>query len=148
MNNTFAFANQWRAGQVVVGVPLTNSAIENNIFYQGNTAGIYFSPATVCPNSNVCSLTIKNNISSNLWGIDSSNNPDPSTSGVTATGNQENTDPLLFSPAIYDFHLTRNSAAIDGGLTLSGVTNDYEGVVRPQGTAYDIGAYEFHVPFY
>ena len=101
----------------------------------------------MCP-TNVCSLTIKNNISSNLWGVDSNDVHDPPISGVTVTGNQENTDPLLFSPAIYDFHLTRNSTAIDGGLTLSGVTNDYEGVVRPQGTAYDIGAYEFHVPFY
>ncbi len=148
MNNTFGFANPWRNGQIVVSVPVTSSSIENNIFYQGKTAAIYFSPATVCSSPNVCSLTIKNNMSSNLWGVDSNGVQDPTISGVTVAGNQENTDPLLYSPAIYDFHLTRNSTAIDGGLTLSGVTNDYEGVARPQGAAYDIGAYEFHVPFY
>jgi hypothetical protein len=132
----------------VASVPVTSSAIENNIFYQGNTAAIYFSPTTVCSSPNVCSLTIKNNISSNLWGVDSNGVHDPTISGVTVIGNQENAGPLLYSPAIYDFHLTRNSTAIDGGLTLSGVTNNYEGVARPQGAAYNIGAYEFHVPFY
>jgi hypothetical protein len=87
-------------------------------------------------------------MSSNLWRVDSNNVHDSTISGVTVAGNQESTDPLLYSPAIYDFHLTRNSTAIDGGLTLSGGTNDYGGVARPQGAAYDIGAYEFHVPFY
>lgn len=66
-------------------------------------------------------------MSSNLWRVDSNNVHDSTISGVTVAGNQESTDPLLYSPAIYDFHLTRNSTAIDGGLTLFGGTNDYGG---------------------
>jgi hypothetical protein len=42
-----------------------------------------------------------------------------------------------------DFHLGSNSPAIDRGMTLSAVRTDFDGVRRPQGAAYDIGAYEF-----
>jgi len=51
-------------------------------------------------------------------------------------------DPL-FVNAFADFHLLVASPAIDAGATLSEVTTDYDGTARPQGSAYDIGAYEF-----
>jgi len=35
------------------------------------------------------------------------------------------------------------SPCIDAGYTIASVTDDYAGTARPQGTAYDIGAYEF-----
>ena len=38
--------------------------------------------------------------------------------------------------------LKSNSPAIDSGITLSSLTTDARGVHRPQGTAYDSGAYE------
>jgi hypothetical protein len=43
-----------------------------------------------------------------------------------------------------DYHLRSGSPAIDAGASLRdrGVMEDYDGVSRPQGTAYDIGAYE------
>lgn len=46
---------------------------------------------------------------------------------------------------IDDFHLAQASQNIDAGASLSGVTitNDFEGDVRPQGSAPDIGADEF-----
>ena len=34
------------------------------------------------------------------------------------------------------------SPAINAGVTLSTVTTDFDGVSRPQGGVYDIGAYE------
>jgi hypothetical protein len=40
-------------------------------------------------------------------------------------------------------YLQSSSPAIDAGLTISSVTNDYIGKARPHGTAYDIGAYEY-----
>lgn len=43
-----------------------------------------------------------------------------------------------------DFTLTSSSSAVDAGTSTSsyGVTADIDGVSRPQGSAYDIGAYE------
>ena len=45
-----------------------------------------------------------------------------------------------------NFHLQSNSPAIDKGLNTSAysVTKDYDGVSRPQGTAFDAGAFEYN----
>lgn len=52
-------------------------------------------------------------------------------------------DPLLIDVAAHDFHLKPTSPAIDAAAATSlGVTVDYDGVARPQGTAPDIGAFE------
>jgi len=53
-----------------------------------------------------------------------------------------NADPLFENIAASDFRLQAQSPAIDAG-TNTGVALDYFGVSRPQGGAYDIGAYEF-----
>ena len=50
--------------------------------------------------------------------------------------------PNFVAPAIDDYHLLYHSPAIDAG-TNTGVTTDYDGTARPQGAAYDIGAYEY-----
>jgi hypothetical protein len=42
-----------------------------------------------------------------------------------------------------NFHLQSASPAINAGLTISTLLTDLDGVSRPQGPAYDIGAYEF-----
>ena len=42
----------------------------------------------------------------------------------------------------HDFHLLPTSLLTDSGVTLSQVTNDFDGVARPQGAKYDIGAFE------
>lgn len=44
--------------------------------------------------------------------------------------------------ARHNYQLADTSPAIDRGMTLSGVTIDRNGAARPQGTAYDVGAYE------
>jgi hypothetical protein len=53
------------------------------------------------------------------------------------------TDPLFVNPNGLDFHLNSGSPAIDTGLSLPQVLNDFDGVSRPQGSGYDIGAFEF-----
>ncbi len=52
-------------------------------------------------------------------------------------------DPKFTNAAALDFSLQSTSPAIDKGATLSKVPMDKLGVRRPQGSAYDIGAYEF-----
>jgi hypothetical protein len=45
-----------------------------------------------------------------------------------------------------DYHIASTSPAKDTGLTLANVTRDFDGDLRPQSTAYDIGADEYMVP--
>src|ERR1051326_230537 len=56
--------------------------------------------------------------------------------------NNQFSDPQFVDSAS-DWHLQSSSPAIDSGVTLSSVTTDFDGVTRPQGSAYDIGAFEF-----
>ena len=48
---------------------------------------------------------------------------------------------VFVDPANHDFHLLFNSPAIDAG-TNTGIATDFDGTARPQGSGYDIGAYE------
>ena len=52
-------------------------------------------------------------------------------------------DPLLTDPVNGDFSISAGSAAIDVGATLGEVYDDYIGTLRPSGSSYDIGAYEY-----
>jgi hypothetical protein len=74
--------------------------------------------------------------------------------GPAQTTNNLNVDPQVANRSLGDFHLTSTSPAVDAGLTIlpnnpfapnpgPTIGNDKDGVLRPQGTAFDIGAYEF-----
>jgi hypothetical protein len=52
-------------------------------------------------------------------------------------------DPMFVDLAAGDLRLSEGSAAIDAGMELEEVTTDIDSVARPQGDAYDIGAYEY-----
>jgi len=56
-----------------------------------------------------------------------------------------NSNPLFVSTSTPDFHLQSASPAINAGTNVS-LTSDYSGTTVPQGSAPDIGAYEFLVP--
>ena len=73
-----------------------------------------------------------------------SNNLAFDTVGTPFPGDLWNIDPLFRNLSAGDYHLQSNSLAIDAGVFLSEVSNDFDGVPRPQGPRYDIGAYEFH----
>lgn len=47
-------------------------------------------------------------------------------------------------PDTWDFNLQSDSPCIDTGFTNTAVVDDYLGVIRPQGTGVDIGAYEYY----
>lgn len=62
--------------------------------------------------------------------------------GPSFFSSNRNSDPKFASPRAGDFHLLPGSPAIDFGVTVS-LPTDHDGVTRPQGSGYDIGAYEF-----
>ena len=66
------------------------------------------------------------------------------TGSNTLTTNLVGTNPIFVNAAGNDFQLQSNSPAINAGITLADIVTDYAGVTRPQGAAYDIGAYEYN----
>lgn len=52
-------------------------------------------------------------------------------------------DPKLVNISGNDFHLRPGSPLINAGANLTQVTTDFDGILRPQGSRYDIGAFEF-----
>jgi len=74
--------------------------------------------------------------SNNLWFGSSSGAPSQTTGNLTS-------NPNFVSTSTPDFHLLTGSPAIDAGVTISGLTRDHDGITRPQGASYDVGAYEY-----
>ena len=58
------------------------------------------------------------------------------------TGSTEG-DPGMVNPTSGDYHLSSTSACIDTGTSNGAPSTDYDGVTRPQGTGYDVGALEY-----
>lgn len=145
----------------------TNGLIYNNLIYNNNGGidiarsadGARFYNNTVYGNGpglqglrlfNVSDVVIRNNIiyNNSAGNIDNqgtgtifSNNLCNSTGGGCAIAGNPNFE----NTATGNFHLTSSSTnAIDQGTDLSQTfTTDITGISRPQGSAYDIGAYEF-----
>lgn len=94
-------------------------------------------------------LTLTNNIiAGHTTGV---NNTIPASATVAADTNLfwNTTDPITGTNAILkdplltaDYRLRSGSPAVDKGLTIPWLTVDLEGTTRPQGGAYDIGAFE------
>jgi hypothetical protein len=51
-------------------------------------------------------------------------------------------DPAFVNPDVFDFHLRAGSPAIDAGMN-TGIAADFDGNARPQGAAFDLGAFEY-----
>ncbi|MBS1633408.1 MAG: T9SS type A sorting domain-containing protein [Bacteroidetes bacterium] len=61
---------------------------------------------------------------------------------VSAAVNSISTDPLFKNAAGNDFHLLSGSPGINSGKTIEYVKTDFDSISRPQGPAYDMGAFE------
>ncbi len=133
--------------------PCNDNIVANNIGFASSEN--HFAAATdeVSQNNN-------NTFSSNLWFNSAGDNmvgiieydlhaanPVSQTdwNNFSWTTNEIFGDPLFTNQTTNDFHLQSNSPAIDAGTDLSseGITDDYDGVARPQGNNYDSGAYEY-----
>ena len=107
------------------GTP-TTGVVQNNIFYNGGTN---YWKDTTCTG---CALTGGYNI------ITIEKNP-----YYKESTDLIGVDPLFINISGYDFHLQSGSQAKDKGIALTGFATDKDGIVRPQGSAWDIGAYEY-----
>lgn len=128
LNNTFVGQNPYRPGQIILATPTVGVRIENNIFHGPKTGAIYFE------NLRLNGAAVRNNLTH--AGSIKVGRP----KGVSFSRNWENTDPRLVGEN--DLRLRSDSPAIDVGLTLREVTHDADGLPRPQGNGYDLGAYE------
>ncbi len=61
----------------------------------------------------------------------------------TGTGNIS-ADPLFANQSAGDYHLQANSPCIDAGTSSNAPATDFEGTTRPQGSGFDMGAYEYN----
>jgi parallel beta-helix repeat protein len=144
------------------GFRITNVQIYNNLFYNNNTTGAGISPGVSVSGVSVSGVKIWNNTAYGnkdygivIWSDASNavvqNNIVYGNGGggildqgsATVKTNNLETNPSFVSPGAFDFRLQSSSPAIDAGMTLSAVSQDFSLVRRPQGSAYDIGAYEF-----
>ncbi|MCX6732335.1 MAG: Ig-like domain-containing protein [Candidatus Roizmanbacteria bacterium] len=100
--------------------------IKNNIVVGNSGNGIKKSAGTISPNYNL------------VW------NNTTNYSGVSAGANDVSSDPFFLNASGNDFRIPATSPAKNAGVTLSEVVADILGVSRPQGSAFDIGAYEYY----
>ncbi|NOQ22584.1 MAG: hypothetical protein GQ565_08050 [Candidatus Aegiribacteria sp.] len=123
MNNTF-YGNgtsSWGVGICVENPDADNVIVRNNILSENVFGQILIEEAG-------SGLAVDNNL---FFGIG-----DPYGSSYL-TG-----DPELEDPSNGDFHLQTSSPAIDAGSSTGAPSDDFEGTSRPQGSGYDMGAYE------
>lgn len=133
LENTFRGPNPNRDGLIVLWGGNIRIRIQNNIFYGGRNYAIDSWEAYESG-----SIIDHNIVYGSPYGvIDRS----VISGTLTLTNNRINCNPLFISPSTNDYHLQDASPAIDAGASVL-VTHDFDGDVRPQGVAFDLGAYE------
>lgn len=150
-NNVFAY-ERYRAGIILWGPLCSGTRIENNIFYE-NAVNLAGSPNGIdfLGSSGLTGVTIRNNLSFASGSRGKAFLGSGAKEGVhyTQSGNIVNEDEPRFVnapaalPTSPNFALTERSPAIDKGMPLTVVTSSFDGMIRPQGRAHDIGAYEY-----
>jgi hypothetical protein len=116
-----------------------NQIIYNNTVYGGSQNGIFGSATNAVLKNNIVYGNATGQILLN-GGTFAANLCNATDAGCQYAG-----DPSFVDAAAFDFHLQSGSPAKDQGVTLAAVTTDKDGVSRPQGASYDIGAYEVSV---
>lgn len=153
--------NILRAYRVLQSIDSNNLQIVNNVFTNKLGLSTANSPSMITLNSTPNSL-IRNNIffdplsyviyfenSAAQQGINIGHNntyrsDGTSVKGIAYPNDYWNVNPMFVNPAGGNFRVQAGSPLVNKGMTLSMVTADFDGTARPQGGAYDIGAYEWY----
>lgn len=131
----------------VANGPRENIRIINNTVYSNSSGGISIGT------SNAYRIEIQNNIVADNGGSainaanvgvisNASNNLVSGRSLGNVLSGTITGDPRFVNAAGGDFRLATGSPAIDRGLTIADVPDDFNGTLRPLGGVYDIGAFE------
>ena len=146
---------------ILLSSGLSNTA-SNNLIYNGRGQGIRMWDGcrdctaynntifNVSGNEGIATFGSVNSIVKNNISFSNGTNLDLSGRGTVASNNLTS-NPQFSNPAAGDFRLQSGSPAINQGADLSGPINctdgstcvDFAGTIRPQGPAWDIGAYEY-----
>ena len=110
-----------------------NTVVRNNIVIQR------FQQIAIA-NLRGTNTLIENNLT---FGVNTEVRQGPGGGNATINNNLVNVDPRFVNINNYDFTLQAGSPAIDVGANLSEVAMDFAGNVRPQGSGFDLGAFEF-----
>jgi uncharacterized protein (TIGR03382 family) len=141
-NNTF-YQNGTQGLQIDSDATIQGVDVRNNLFYQSTmscTTDCSGSLAAVQVGSGAQNVTLDDNYyyPSPPAIVDENGNP------VDGGDSHPVTGPVSFADAGgLDLHLLAGSAPINQGLTLASVSRDFDGVSRPQGPAYTLGAFEY-----
>lgn len=149
--NNIAYSN----GSAGFAVPTYNVGLMKNVEFINNTAHGNHGGIRIMQ-TNVEGIVIRNNIVSQNGSFQISVVPGAAAqttvdhnlfygSGSVVGSDPVVGNPLFVNPGGADFHLQSGSPAIDTGSSLGAPGDDFEGNLRPQGSGYDIGAYEFVV---
>jgi len=127
-----------------------NISIYNNTFYNSSRSGTGYGSINIQGTSNT-NIKVHNNILSEAgtFNILSSSGATISHNlfnGGTPVGTNYVTGNPLFITNGSDFHLQATSSAINKGIATGAPTVDFDGVTRPQGAGFDIGAFEYVTP--
>jgi hypothetical protein len=150
INNTIYESDDWGgSASTMFGISQSDIFMTNNIIYSRKPACVFLYGHS-CGSNNV----LKNNYCWNLdtgdlyrnYDIDCVSSiamADNYCNEVTQCGSKVASDPKFVNLASRDFHLQSTSPAINKGLSAGAPSYDFNGVSRPQGGIFDIGAYEY-----
>ena len=113
-----------------IEIAASNVLIGNNTVYGVAGEGV----AIVKGSSNI----VRNNISYN----NKTNYTDLGSSTTASSNMFSGSTPIFANSGAGDFRLQPGSPGIDQAVTISAISTDRSGTPRPQGSGYDIGAYE------
>jgi hypothetical protein len=125
-------------GGIQIDYHAVNTSIYNNTIWSNNNGKIRecgIKAGAGSTNARIVNNISRDHIAGNIFNV-----------GINTylSNNLTDKSPLFLNSSKSDFRLQRKSPAIDAGKNLSPlIIDDYNGTNRPQGSAYDIGAFEY-----
>ena len=147
-------ASRWGSGLYIGGGPhrFVHTTIAGNLGGDGSGIHVAGEDSTVAlTNTILVSHTVGISVAAGntatlnatLWGAGTwANLDDWGGAGAIHTDTNLWGDPAFVDPDAKDYHIRRNSVAVDAGVD-SGISKDIDGDPRPMGYGYDLGADEF-----
>jgi hypothetical protein len=134
IRNNFFFRASGQSGDVGIAVmDSPNTQVLNNTVF---VSGTYSTPIEYRFPETTGTVIENNLLDGTIWARDGA-------SGTVNHNLEGATAPLFANAASGDLHLAASAtSAIDRGMSVPGVTDDWDGEQRPQGAGYDIGADE------